>query len=105
MAGMLHWYIKPKIIRGNDLKMPAAPIVDRFAPTLNPSEIEGLVPCSRKAIKKMVKTINKLTRTDTKAENLRAVSFLGNDNGNKRHYSRLDFTYLRQISMPTLFNQ
>ena len=83
---MLHWYIKPKIISGNDLKIPAASIVARFAPTLNPSEIEGLVPCSRKAIKKIVKTINKLTKTDTKAENLSAVSFLGNDNGITRHY-------------------
>lgn len=84
---MLHWYINPKIIRGRELKMPGKSRVALSAPTEKPSLIEGLSPCSSKASDKIVSTIKKLTRTETKLVNLRAVNCLGNDNGNVITYN------------------
>lgn len=83
---MLHWYMKPKIMSGKELKMPTTSSVALYAPSVKPRLIVGLVPCKSTASKKMVKTMKKLTRTEIKLVNRRAVSCLGNDIGNVINY-------------------
>jgi hypothetical protein len=78
--------MKPKMIRGSELKMPGGSSTARYAPTWNPSSMLGLVPCRRIASKKIVSTIKKLTMTEINVEKRRAVSLRGSDIGNVKHY-------------------
>jgi hypothetical protein len=83
---MLHWYMNPKMINGNELKMPGASRTALYAPSVNPSLMLGLVPCRRTASQKIVSTIKKLTNTEIIEENLSAVSVRGSEIGKVRTF-------------------
>ena len=86
---MLHWYINPKMINGSELNIPGKSSLALWAPTLKPSLIEGLVPCSRMASKKIVRTMKKETITEMKAVKRKAVSLRGSDIGNVKHWPKV----------------
>lgn len=79
--------MKLKMMSGKELNMPMTSSVALYAPTEKPSPIDGLVPCSSMASKKIVKTMKKLTSTEIKLVNRKAVSCLGNDIGNVTNYN------------------
>ena len=70
---------------GRELKIPGKSSVASSAPTLKPSVIDVLVPCKSTPSKKIVITIKKLTSTEIKLVNLKAVSYLGSEIGNVKH--------------------